>query len=783
MIHPGFVAPARARERFLREVQAISLLDHPNICPVHDAGDIDGVPYLAMRYVEGETLAERIARQRATGATPDVDEVLSIGECIARALHAAHEKGLVHRDVKPDNVMLETGGQALLLDFGLAQLEDGVAPRLTRPGDQVGTPAYMAPEQIAGQPSDRRTDVYALGATLYEALTGRLPHEAPTREALYRRILGADVSHAGRHNRSVPPELDIVLSTAMDREPGRRYATAGELADDLRRVRERRPIRARPPALLLRARRWTQRNPAVASMGMATVLVAGLGLWLLRALYPADASTAVLDGPRLQPVWSTYFGGDRRDECVVVRLGPRQQVTIAGHSSSRGLATPGAWQTAIAGAGNDTDAFVARFDPNLPAGRQLVWCTYLGGTGLELVFDAEVDPVTGITTVVGMTRSADFPPQRSLKGSSDGFIVQLDADGSRLISSGLIGGSGDDRLCEVEIGNGRAVMVAGVTESGDLTANVNAYCGGATDAFVAQLAPDVGSGVLWTRYLGGSAEDGRALSSWVGLGPDWEGNLDRMAMTLAPAGRIAVVTQSTTTDVPALTTVDAAQSVPAGLGDVYLALLDPDDGELSYGTFFGGKWDETPRAIAVHPDGGYVLGGTTWSPDLPVTPGCYQSENHGGVVQVSDAFLCWIDPDRGAGARRYSTYLGGEGGEDNVIGLAMDPTGVVAVAGVTGVGGFPVTRYLCALRARYGYGGTVARLSLAGRGERDLLGSTVFATTAATTTSFHSVVVGEDGGLWITGATNVPDLPLCNAHQAANAGGREGVILHLPRWD
>ncbi|HEX6810672.1 MAG TPA: serine/threonine-protein kinase, partial [Planctomycetota bacterium] len=215
LIQPGAAAPPRARERFRRELQAAALLDHPNICAVHDAGEIEGIPYLAMRYVVGETLAERIARTRAAGDPPvtpaAIDALLELGERLARALHFAHERGLVHRDVKPGNVMIEaTSRQPLLLDFGLAHLDDVEAPVLTRSGDRIGTPAYMSPEQVAGHAVDRRTDVYALGATLYEALTGRVPHEAPTLEALYRRILTAEVSRLGRHNPQAPRELEIV---------------------------------------------------------------------------------------------------------------------------------------------------------------------------------------------------------------------------------------------------------------------------------------------------------------------------------------------------------------------------------------------------------------------------------------------------------------------------------------------------------------------------------------------------------------------------------------------
>jgi serine/threonine protein kinase len=188
LIRGPLAASHRTRERFRREVDAVSKLDHSGICPVHDAGEIDGTPYLVMRYVDGETLAARIAQAREqakrtgdpgaalaagrrsaasteSGGSEAVFEILELIEKVARALHAAHEQGLVHRDVKPANIMLTPEGQPVLLDFGLArqgEAEDGTSS-LTLSGDKLGTPAYMAPEQVTGSTVDQRADVYGLG--------------------------------------------------------------------------------------------------------------------------------------------------------------------------------------------------------------------------------------------------------------------------------------------------------------------------------------------------------------------------------------------------------------------------------------------------------------------------------------------------------------------------------------------------------------------------------------------------------------------------------------------
>ncbi len=267
--------------RFRREAEATSRLDHPGICAVYDVGESDGVPWIAMRYVDGQSLAERIAHARAEEQPLPIDEALRLTEQIARTLHAAHEAGIVHRDVKPANVRIPPSGDPVVLDFGLARVEESDGPSLTRTGEAFGTPAYMAPEQVrASGDVDRRADVYALGATLYECLTLVRPHESPTVEGLYRAVLEVSPSDPRLRNPEVPRDLATVLATALEKLPRHRYATALDLAEDLRRVREREPIRARPAGTWLRLARWSQRNPrlAAASGGLVAVLVLGLAV-------------------------------------------------------------------------------------------------------------------------------------------------------------------------------------------------------------------------------------------------------------------------------------------------------------------------------------------------------------------------------------------------------------------------------------------------------------------------------------------------------------------------
>jgi WD40 repeat protein/serine/threonine protein kinase len=283
------------RSRFRREAEIVSRLDHPGICTVLDA-DLDSeTPYIAMRYVEGETLAAALARARARRSetpTPPAErdtttsasrllaprrglelaETLAFFERVARALHAAHEAGVIHRDIKPGNLMVSKDGSPVILDFGLARVEEEESALLTRSGEVFGTPAYISPEQLkSGRDVDRRADVYSLGVVLYECLTLVRPFEGESSAALARAIQGAPLPPLRRHNPALPQDLSVVLETALERDVGRRYASAIELAEELRRVRGYEPIRARPAGPILRLRRWTQRNPVLATATIGSI--------------------------------------------------------------------------------------------------------------------------------------------------------------------------------------------------------------------------------------------------------------------------------------------------------------------------------------------------------------------------------------------------------------------------------------------------------------------------------------------------------------------------------
>ena len=327
--------PERRRARLRREVEIVARLDHPGLCAVHRADLESDPPWVAMRHVEGETLADVVARERrarrgAAGAGPaetahgtaaerapvvrpaprsgtdarppssstttdtpagprdpvSLRRLLAVVEQAARALHAAHEAGVVHRDVKPGNIMVDTEGRAVVLDFGLARQSGGDEPSLTRTGEAFGTPAYMSPEQVLGHDGelDARSDVYSLGATLYECLTLERPHAALAGRALEQAICEQPALAPSRSNPAVPEELDVVLASAMAKEPGRRYASALAFAEDLRRVRLYEPIAARPAGLLVHLRAWVRRNPSLAASVAALVLSLAAGLFATLAL-------------------------------------------------------------------------------------------------------------------------------------------------------------------------------------------------------------------------------------------------------------------------------------------------------------------------------------------------------------------------------------------------------------------------------------------------------------------------------------------------------------------
>jgi tRNA A-37 threonylcarbamoyl transferase component Bud32 len=274
-------------ERFLNEIKVTANLQHPNILPLYDSGEADGFLYYVMPHVEGESLRQKMDREKQLS----VDETIELAKAVAGALQYAHEQGIVHRDIKPENILLQRG-QPLVADFGIAlAVSQAGGARLTETGLSLGTPHYMSPEQATGDRElDARSDVYSLGAMVYEMLTGEPPHHGSTVQAIIARILSADPEPITRHRPSVPVHVDAAVRKALDKTPADRFSSAAKFAEALTdptftsvtvsAASAGRP--ARPPA----------RQPA-AVLGVATILALALAAWGWLRPSPRAASPVI----------------------------------------------------------------------------------------------------------------------------------------------------------------------------------------------------------------------------------------------------------------------------------------------------------------------------------------------------------------------------------------------------------------------------------------------------------------------------------------------------------
>ncbi|HZZ77447.1 MAG TPA: protein kinase, partial [Gemmataceae bacterium] len=308
MILAGPHAGPREQLRFRQEAEAVARLRHANVVQIYDIGESDGCSYLALEFVEGVSLAQLLR-----GTPQPILPAARLIEILATAMHYAHQQGIVHRDLKPANILLE--GQSVrrfddegfpclvprpnaplpnpkITDFGLAKRLDSESA-LVQSGEFVGTPSYMAPEQAkgSGQPVGPAGDVYALGAILYELLTGRPPFRGPTSVDTVLQVLHEDPVRPGSFRSDLPRDLETICLKCLAKDPARRYATAEELADDLVLFRKGQPIKARPVGVFEHVWKWAKRRPVSAAAVIAISLTAILGYSVITWLWH-DARTA-----------------------------------------------------------------------------------------------------------------------------------------------------------------------------------------------------------------------------------------------------------------------------------------------------------------------------------------------------------------------------------------------------------------------------------------------------------------------------------------------------------
>src|SRR5262245_19569027 len=292
MLLPHQVASPGMRERFHLEARAVAALEHPAILPVHHVGEHNGLPFFTMKLATGGTLAQR--KSKLPGNCREIAELVAT---LADAVQFAHERGVLHRDLKPGNVLFDEAGRPYVSDFGLAKLV-GADSDLTHSVELLGTPHYVAPEIAArsAKAATTASDIYSLGAILYELLAGRPPFDAEGVPALLKKIVEEEpnritnydlrftsVHREGRTN-PVPRDLEVICFKCLAKKPERRYTTARELAEDLRRWLAGRTILARPATPLERVHSWMRRNPALATLGsvLALVLIAAV-VWEARS--------------------------------------------------------------------------------------------------------------------------------------------------------------------------------------------------------------------------------------------------------------------------------------------------------------------------------------------------------------------------------------------------------------------------------------------------------------------------------------------------------------------
>jgi tRNA A-37 threonylcarbamoyl transferase component Bud32/tetratricopeptide (TPR) repeat protein len=322
MILSGAHASEADLARFRTEAEAVARLQHPNIVQIHEVGEQNGLPFFSLEFCAGGSLEKQLS-----GTPLPARQAAALVETLARAMQAAHEKGVIHRDLKPANVLLAEDGTPKITDFGLAKKLDEAGQ--TASGAIMGTPSYMAPEQAGGVTGalGPRCDVYALGAILYECLTGRPPYRAATAMDTLIQVLHQEPAAPRSLNPALPGDLETICLKCLEKSPASRYVSALQLADDLARFGEGKPIQARPVGPAERARKWVRRRPVVAALlvAVAVLAMAGAGSF----------------------VWAYRQALDQRNRAIRAEGERQAELARALAESARLAARRGEWEAAL----------------------------------------------------------------------------------------------------------------------------------------------------------------------------------------------------------------------------------------------------------------------------------------------------------------------------------------------------------------------------------------------------------------------------------------------------
>jgi serine/threonine protein kinase/Tfp pilus assembly protein PilF len=321
-------------KRFRREAEAAASLDHPSIVPIYDVGERDGSCYFSMKFVEGGQLDEVVRQQPIS-----IRQAAELIAKVARTVHYAHEHSILHRDIKPGNILLDQKGEPNLTDFGLARLLD-TESTITRTVEVMGTPSYMAPEQATGKNAEltSATDVYGLGAVLYQLLTDHPPFAGGTTYETIKLLLDTEPRPPRQLNPKIDRELSTICLKCLEKDPKRRYPAAAGLAEDLEHWLKHEPIQAKPSGVFTHARKWVRRNPSttvLATLLMALAVGLSVSVWYHKPAVVIPKSIAVLPFENLSDdPNSTYFADGIQEE-ILTRLANIADLKLISRSSTQ----------------------------------------------------------------------------------------------------------------------------------------------------------------------------------------------------------------------------------------------------------------------------------------------------------------------------------------------------------------------------------------------------------------------------------------------------------------